>query len=56
MGSKPSASSDAGDARGSQSGVVDPMEEDVWLSNAAARRLPPPREEDLSSVMLRVGE
>ena len=49
MGSKPSASSDAGDARGSQSGVVHPMEEDEWPSNAATRRLAPPSEEDLSS-------
>ena len=48
MGSRPSASIDSGEARGRQSGVVHPREEDE-ASDAFARRMALPNEEDLSS-------
>ena len=51
MGSRPSASIDSGEARGRQSGVVHPREEDE-ASDAFARRMVLPNEEDLSSYEL----
>ena len=51
MGSRPSASIDSGEARGRQSGVVHPREEDE-ASDAFARRMALPNEEDLSSYEL----
>ena len=50
MGSRPSASIDSGEARGRQSGVVHPREEDE--ASDFARRMALPNEEDLSSYEL----